>query len=144
MSEEIEFIESETVENFQFREIGKKQIIERHTCFDYLDARWLCCSNKYGFVIVGKPNGFLYIPSAKVFQSLQKENGDFEGIIEISINATEHSGAEISKMKLSADQLTLAVAIGNEVLLYDIPTVVQNKVTICNIFLNLGLILCFM
>jgi hypothetical protein len=126
--EEIEFLESESVENIQFREIGKHVVQPRHDKEDFVRVGWLSISNKYGFVIMGKPTSFLLIKTEIAFDSLKNDQDiDAKDIIEVKL--TEHTTQHIklSKLSLSSDELTIAATIGNKVLLFDVRSL-HNKV----------------
>lgn len=127
--EEIEFLDSESVENIQFREIGKHIVQDRHDKEDFVRARWICISNKYGYVIIGKPTAILLIKTEIVFESLKNDQDiDPKYIIEVKLSSYITQHLKLCKLALSSDELTIAATIGNNLLLFDIRSL-HNKVT---------------
>ncbi len=120
MSDEVDFLDSESVEYLQFREIGKHIVQTRHDKEDYVRVRWLLISNVYGYVVVGKPTSFLFIKTENVFESLKKDQDvDKNEIIEVNMQEHTNQHTKLSKLALSLDELTIAAIIGNKVLLFD-------------------------
>lgn len=84
------------------------------------DIQYLACSSKYGYVIIGNPNGFAYCPTAAALKASVDNSVLFESGDAVKVDMPDDG---VTHVCISCDQLSLLVASRRKIDIYDVPSI---------------------
>jgi hypothetical protein len=109
----------------QFRRIGTIKLEEKVKPNEIGSANFLCVSNKFGYTLIGRPDGFLFIQTNKLLQLCEANKADYSSFQKVNIPSS--SGDSITsglrRVSISSDELTISAFNTTELFLFDVRSI---------------------
>lgn len=117
----MEDIPSEDREEFQFREIGQVSIGQKLQKTDGLNSCLLSTSNKYGFLLIGKTDCFLFVETKNIYKMLKEKTTNTSDFTKVP-TTDEH---KILFLSTSSDGFTISAITSSKVNLFDARSILK-------------------
>ncbi|ORY59396.1 hypothetical protein LY90DRAFT_247032 [Neocallimastix californiae] len=132
MAEEIEY-EALDADFLQLTQVTSNTTIKITEPFEDLDPyiSLLAISNKYGFLIIGSSEGFIYTQIKDCINQLTSEEAKEDNVKSVELRNkinVKIDEAKVQQIALSEDQLTLIIGLkNNKIKLYNISQLINEK-----------------
>jgi hypothetical protein len=111
-------IEPTDDDKFQFRQLGNIAIAQSHDSNERVEDSLIAVSSKYGYIIIGKDNSFLFGTIEAVTTQLKQGAADPSVFATVPVEGVKNH--PIHSIVLSPNELYIAVAAGLWVRVFDV------------------------